>query len=157
MVSLAGKVALITGAGRPGGLGEAIARRFARAGAHVVITDLRSAPGGHMSADNVGSLDGLNGVAEGIRRNAEQDGIEAGLTLLACDVRREADVAAVIERIIREFGRLDIAVNNAGVGFISKPLVDMTGDEWDLVLDVNLRGPFFVTKHAGKAMIDAIA
>src|SRR5690606_14920398 len=66
---------------------------------------------------------------------------------LKCDVRREDDVAALIDTAARHRGRIDILVNNAGVGLV-KQIPDVTEEEWDRVLDTNLKGAFLACKHA---------
>jgi meso-butanediol dehydrogenase/(S,S)-butanediol dehydrogenase/diacetyl reductase len=148
MGRLRGKVAVITGAGRKKGLGEAIARRFAAEGATVVLTDIGAPSGPHLTADNIGTSAEMEEVAAGIR--AATGGPVA---TMICDVRSEDDVKRVVAETVKTFGSLDIVVNNAGVGYIMKPLIEFSLDEWDLVLDVNLRGPFLFTKHGGAQMI----
>ena len=66
---------------------------------------------------------------------------------VVCDVTSEESVCGAIDKIVTSYQKIDIVVNNAGVGFIMKPLVDLTLEEWDIVLNVNLRGAFLVTKH----------
>jgi meso-butanediol dehydrogenase/(S,S)-butanediol dehydrogenase/diacetyl reductase len=151
---LQGKVAVITGAGRKRGLGEAIARKFAAEGAAVVITDIGAPSGPHLSADNIGTTAEMEEVAAALR--AATTGVNgATVHTMTCDVRREDDVRRVVADTVARLGRLDIVVNNAGVGYIMKPLTEFTVEEWDLVLAVNLRGPFLFLKHAGAAMIAA--
>lgn len=148
MKRLQGKVAVITGAGRKKGLGEAIALGFAAEGAVVVLTDIGAASGPHLTADNIGTTAEMEEVAAGIR--ASTGGSVATMT---CDVRSEDDIKRVVADTVKQFGSLDIVVNNAGVGYIMKPLTEFSIEEWDLVLNVNLRGPFLFTKHAGAQMI----
>ncbi|MBL8644509.1 MAG: SDR family oxidoreductase [Rhodospirillaceae bacterium] len=150
---LSGKVALITGAGRHKGLGEAIARQFAGEGAHVVITDIGKPSGPMLSADNIGTAAEMDSVAEGIRAHAEAAGSAANVVTLTCDVRDEEDIKRAIGETVKQFGKLDIVVNNAGIGYIMKPLTEFSIEEWDLILDVNLRGPFLMTKHAAAQMM----
>lgn len=150
---LAGKVALVTGAGRKGGLGQAIARRFVEAGADVLIVDLGNAAGPLLAADDIGTLDGMRQVADGLRTVATNAGSPARIGTVVCDVREEAQVAAAVLAAVDRFGGLDILVNNAGIGFIARPIVELQVEEWDLVQDVNLRGPFLFTKHGGRRMI----
>ena len=144
---LDGKVALVTGSGRQGGLGAAIAAKLASDGVRVVLHDLGRS-GGAMAPDHgVGSSDELEAVAEMIRADG---GTVATQT---ADMRVEADVEALVKRAVTTFGQLDILVNNAGVGYLFGPLVDATQEMWDTVLDVNLRGSFFAVKHAARAML----
>jgi len=147
MARLTGKVAVITGAGRKKGLGEAIARRFAEEGATVVLTDIGAPSGAHLTADNIGTTAEMNEVAAAIRAATGRK-----VLTMTCDVRSEADVARVVADTVAQAGRLDIVVNNAGVGYIMKPLTTYTVEEWDLVLNVNLRGPFLFLKHAAPVM-----
>jgi meso-butanediol dehydrogenase/(S,S)-butanediol dehydrogenase/diacetyl reductase len=153
MGRLEGKVAIVTGAGRHKGLGEAIARRFAGEGCDVVITDIGAPSGPHLTADNIGTSAEMEDVAAGIRAKAAAAGSRARVLTMVCDVRSEADIQRCIADTVAQCGRLDIVVNNAGVGYIMKPLLDFGIDEWDIVLDVNLRGPFLFTKHAAAQMI----
>lgn len=144
---LAGKVAIVTGAGRRKGLGEAIARKLASDGARLVIHDLGHVAGDMAPAHGVGGTDEMRAVVDDIRA----DGGEA--TSFAADMRDEAEVAALVGHAVATWGRVDIVVNNAGVGYLFGPLVDATQEMWDTVLNVNLRGSFFMMKHAAKAML----
>ena len=109
---LSGKVALVTGAGRPKGLGEGIALKLAECGASVLITDLGQSPGEHMPDKHIGATDSMQSVAQRIRDN--------GGTAETCplDVRDESQVEAAVARAVECFGRLDILVNNAGIGYL---------------------------------------
>ncbi len=129
-MKLGGKVALVTGGGS--GIGEAIARAFAREGARVVVAGRRPEP--------------LRTVAETISR--------AGGEALAvpCDVRHVADVEAMVAATVTRFGRLDILVNDAGV-FRLTDLTTATEQEWDDILDTNLKGAFFCVKFAVAEML----
>ena len=142
---LAGKVALVTGAGRRGGLGEAIAQRLATEGAAVVVSDLAE-PAAQLPADRIGSVAGINEIVELIRA---QGGRAAGCAL---DVREESQVAAAVALAVRDFGALDILVNNAGVGYLMQPLIDMSRERWDTVLGVNLTGAFLCSQAAARQM-----
>ena len=152
MPRLQNKVAVITGAGRKRGLGEAIALRFAEEGAVIVLTDIGAPSGAHLTADNIGTAAEMAEVAAAIR-----SATGARVLTMACDVRSEVDVARVVTDTVKACGRLDIVVNNAGIGYIMKPLTEYSVEEWDLVINVNLRGPFLFLKHAAPAMTVAIA
>jgi meso-butanediol dehydrogenase/(S,S)-butanediol dehydrogenase/diacetyl reductase len=143
---LRGKVALVTGAGRRGGLGEAICARLAREGARVVVSDVAGASGA-LPADRVGNRAELDAVVAGLR--------EAGAQALACelDVRDAAQAEAAVALAVREFGGLDILINNAGVGFMMEPIVDMPLERWNTVIGVNLTGAFLCTQQAARQMI----
>jgi NAD(P)-dependent dehydrogenase (short-subunit alcohol dehydrogenase family) len=127
-VNLTSQVALVTGAAR--GIGKAIADLFARNGAHVVYSDV-DLPGARESAAS--SADG-----------------EA----MALDVTDAAQVESVIADIVRRHGRLDIAVNNAGVNTLAHrvPIDEFPQEEWDRILDVDLRGVFLVSRAAARVM-----
>jgi meso-butanediol dehydrogenase/(S,S)-butanediol dehydrogenase/diacetyl reductase len=144
---LAGKVAIVTGSGRAQGLGEAMVRRLAAEGCRVVVSDIGAARGSEIPVDAIGTDAGIDQVVADIRAAG---GEAIGL---ACDVLEEAQVAALVARTVAHYGRLDIMVNNAGIGYLMKPLVEMDQASWDAVLGVNLRGPFFGIKHAAKQMI----
>lgn len=143
---LDGKVAIVTGAGRRKGLGEAIARKLAQDGTRLVLHDLGRTGDGMAPAHGVGTSNELADVAEDIRS------IQPEVTTFEGDMREEADVAALVAHAVERFGRLDILVNNAGVGYLFGPLVDATQEMWDTVMNVNLRGAFFAMKHAIRQM-----
>lgn len=143
---LEGKVALVTGAGRRGGLGEAICLRLAAEGAVIMVTDLARA-GTHLPADKTGSM---NDIAQVVSAIQDAGGQAAGVGL---DVRDEAQVIAVVAQTVATFGSLDIVINNAGVGFLMEPLVDMPLERWRTVLDVNLTGAFLCSQHGARQMI----
>ena len=126
MGSLTGRVVLITGAAR--GIGAASARRLASEGAKVVLADIDG-----------GSADKLAG--------------ELGQVAIRADVTREEDIARMVEEPYRRWGRLDVLFNNAGVIRV-QPMLDVTGAEWDRVMDVNLRAVFFVLQAVARRMLD---
>ncbi len=146
---LAGKVALITGAGRHAGLGEAMAKRLAAEGVTVVISDLGQGKGPEFPEDAIGTTAEMEDIVASIR----QQGGTA--TATACDITVPEQVSALIEQVQQQHGRLDILINNAGIGYLMKPITEMVIDEWDAVLGVNLRGAFLCTKYAAEAMIAA--
>lgn len=129
---LEGKVALVTGASS--GIGCGIARRFAAEGAHVAVNYL---PGG--------------------TREAESQALVAALPTpglaVPGDVSRRADVERMVADTVSRFGRLDIAVNNAGIE-IRKPFLECSDEEWSRVLSVNLFGAFLVSQVAARRMVE---
>jgi len=151
-MDLTGRVALVTGAGRPQGLGRAIATCFVENGASVIVTDLGNPSGPLLPADNIGTSAEIEATVRELNELARAIGTDGTSVGAACDLRQESDVAAAVALAVSRFGRLDILVNNAGVGDIIKPIVEMTVDEWDLVQQVNLRGAFLFSKHAAKQM-----
>ena len=144
---LAGKVAIVTGSGRAKGLGEAMARRLAAEGCRVVASDIGAARGAEIPADAIGSNAELERIVADIRAAG---GEAIGVT---CDVLEERQVEALVARAVQQYGRLDVMVNNAGIGYLMKPVVEMAQSEWDAVLGVNLRGVFFGIKYAARQMI----
>ena len=145
MSRLTGKVAVCTGSGRRGGLGAAILQRLAADGCSVVVSDLAAADVASDSA-NLGNREGMDAVVA--------DLTEAGHTAvaIACDVRSETEVRALVAGAVDAFGRLDILVNNAAIGFVMHPLGELETDDWRRVLDVNLTGAFLATREAAAAM-----
>ncbi|WP_421928604.1 SDR family NAD(P)-dependent oxidoreductase [Neoaquamicrobium sediminum] len=144
---LAGKVALVTGAGRRGGLGEAIALRLGRDGAHVVIHDRGAVEGDIAPAHGVAAADELEATAAGLRA----EGID--VSTATADLLSEAAIDAMFDRLAQERGRLDILVNNAGIGYLFGALTEMTADHLDAVLGVNLRAAVLATRNAARLMI----
>src|ERR671916_3184778 len=121
-----GKVAFVTGAGS--GIGRATALAFAREGASVTVADI-SEQGGRETAR---LIEAQGGRALAVR----------------CDVTRAADVKAALDKTVETFGRLDFAFNNAGIEPRKPaPTADYDEDEWDRILDINLRGVFLCMKH----------
>jgi NAD(P)-dependent dehydrogenase (short-subunit alcohol dehydrogenase family) len=129
-LDFSGKVALVTGAAA--GMGLATAWAFAEAGAAVVLADHRE--------------DGVKAAAGKL--------VAAGRKALAvrCDVSDEAQVSAMVDRTVAEFGQLDAAFNNAGVMAKLAPTADSTLEEWDRVIDINLRGVWACMKYEIRQM-----
>lgn len=144
---LAGKVAVITGAGRKNGLGEAMAKRLASEGVIVIVTDVGQAVGKLMPDNAVGKLSEMELIVAEIKA----DGGEA--SCIACNVLDADEVETAVEFARSEYGSLDIWINNAGIGYLMKPILEMPVEEWDIVLGVNLRGVFCGTKYAAAAMV----
>ena len=147
MYKLDGKVAVVTGSGRPGGIGEAIVLRLAKEGCRMVITDLGHAQGQEFGEEHIGSTDEMEEIAEAARTVGGQ------AITVTCDVRYEDQIARLVARTVEAFGRLDIWVNNAGVGYIMEPFTSFRESSWNAVLDVNLKGAFLGSKHAATQMI----
>ena len=144
---LAGKVAVVTGAGRLAGLGAAMARRLAAEGCRIVIHDLGQVSGETAPEHGVGQSAELERVADEIRAAGGECVTFTG------DMMVEADVAALMARAVDAYGRLDVLINNAGIGYLVGPIVETSQENWDAVLGVNLRGCFFGIKHAARRMI----
>ena len=146
MGRFAGRTVVVTGSGRAGGLGVGILRRFGEEGANLVVSDLGT-PGDRMEAGDIGTTAEMEAVA------AELRGMGAQVITVPCDVRREADCAGLVAAAVKAFGRLDVFVNNAGIGYLMKPLLETDEADWDAVLDVNLKGAFLCSKHAARQFI----
>lgn len=125
----AGKTIVVTGSGKQRGLGQAILQRFADEGANCVVSD--------RIID-----DEARAVADGL-----------GATAFACDVSDPAQCTALVEQSVARFGSLDVFVNNAGIGFMMTPLLDVDPADWDCVVGVNLSGAFYGIQAAARAMI----
>lgn len=147
MYDLKGKVAVVTGAGRHGGIGEAVAKRLVEEGAKVVLTDIGAPKGERFGAEHIGTAAELQSIVDQI----SADGGEAAAAV--CDVRDEEQVRGAIQTAVDRYGRIDVMVNNAGVGYIMNSTLNLSQEDWDAVLEVNLRGAFFGIKHAAKQMI----
>ncbi len=128
---LTGKVAIVTGASR--GLGQCFGRALARAGADLVITSRK-----------VDSLHEFQKEIESLGQKAYP---------LPLDVRVEESIHNMVEKAVAHYGKVDILVNNAGCN-IRKPALELSWDDWNTVVDTNLRGAFFVAQSAGRHMFE---
>jgi sorbitol-6-phosphate 2-dehydrogenase len=128
--ALQDKIAVVTGGAQ--GLGAAICHRLGREGVHLVVADLNH---------------------QGAERTAAELEEKTGQRALAVqvDITDEAQVSAMIDRCVEEFGRLDILVSNAGI-LIAEAVDEFPADKWRLVMDVNLYGYFLCAKHAARVM-----
>jgi 3-oxoacyl-[acyl-carrier protein] reductase len=131
MKLLSGKVALITGAGR--GIGKAIAEKFAEHGASVALTDIA-----------------LNEQTALLEKELNAMGIKA--KFYASDASSFEGSQATVDKIVEDFGQIDILVNNAGITR-DQLLMRMTEEQWDLVINVNLKSVFNMTKAVQKIML----
>lgn len=147
MASLGGKVALVTGAGRRGGIGEAVAKRLARDGAHVVVGDI-CAPPTELAHAGSGQWEELEGIAGEI--------VELGVQSLPVrvDVTDAESVEAMVAQTKDRFGRLDVLVNNAGAAIGPSPVLQMAEEAWRRTLEINATGTFLCSKFALPPMIE---
>ena len=130
-MKLDGKVALITGAA--GGIGQAIARRLAREGAHVALADIRTEP--------------LDEIARSIESHNRKS------LKIAVDVTQTDQVTQMVQVVVEAFGHIDIFFNNAGIIRVQN-FLDVTEAEWDQVIDVNLKGVFLCGQAVAKHMVE---
>ena len=130
---LPGKVAIVTG-GRQG-IGKAIALALAEAGADVAICDLVIA-GGELEA-----------VAEEVQRLGRRS------LAIQADTTKKADVDSLVQKVVDEFGAIDILVNNAAMNIIA-PLLELREDGWDRIIDTDLKGYYLCSQAVGKRMVD---
>jgi len=132
-MQLKDKVAVVTGAGSERGIGRAIALNLAKEGSNVVVVDINS---------------------EGIQKVAQEvENIGTQALAVKVDVTQPEEVFQMAKKIIQRFGKIDILVNNAGITQ-SKTLVDMSIEDWDRIIDVNLKGTFLCTKAVLPQMIE---
>ena len=125
-----GKVVIVTGAGR--GMGRAVAERFGREGAAVVIAEVNASHGEE--------------VAGGIRRSG------GNAVAVAVDVSQTSDVRRLFEEALQRFGTVDMVVNNAGIA-VSRSILDYTESDWDRQMGVNVKGVFFCCQEAARVMV----
>jgi len=128
------RVALVTGSSK--GIGKAIAIEFAKEGYKIVLN----------ARDENELSEAVNDVKKTIGVNEER------ITYLAGDISLENICSSLVEHTIKTFGRIDVLVNNAGIGGAQKSVHELTSDEWDYVIDVNLKGAFLCTREAIKRM-----
>ena len=131
LFGMEGKVAVITGGKR--GIGKAIVLAFSKAGAKVVAAATKK--------------DLLQKVVEEIRSQGG-DGLA-----VECDLLKDTDLSHLVDQTVSHFGRIDILVNNAGISPFVKKSEEVTKEEWEQVIRVNLTAPFMLCREAGKFMI----
>lgn len=128
------KVAIVTGSSR--GIGKAIAKEFAKNGYSVML--------------NSRDEQDLSRAAQDIVNQIGNDNV---VSYIPGDVSQEHVCTSLIEEAIKRFGRLDVLVNNAGISGVSKKISEISTNDWDYVIDVNLKGAFLCTREALKHMI----
>jgi len=130
MTNLKGRVAIITGARR--GMGRTHALALAKAGAKVVVSDI--------------SQEDCQKVVDEIKKNRGE------AIAIKCDVSKKAEVEQMVKKTIEKFGKIDILINNAGICQF-KPFLELTEEDWDRTLDINLKGYFLCAQAVAKEMV----
>jgi gluconate 5-dehydrogenase len=128
---LTGKTVVITGGSK--GLGEQMAYALAEAGADLALISRTQAD--------------LDKVAREVHEATARRVIG-----IAADVTKEADIAVMVQRVMAEFGKIDVLINNAGIGGTT-PILDLQEEEWDRYMNLNLKGPVLCSKHVGAEMV----
>ena len=137
MGKMDGLVAIVTGGSR--GLGRAIAREYAREGAKVVVCARLQSP------------TGLAGTIDETARDIRAEGGDA--LPVPCDVSDEIQVKDMVERVMEQYGRIDVLVNNAGIMVLGESILEIDTARWDRNMAVNVRGPYLTCKYVLPAMM----
>ncbi|GAA1033116.1 MULTISPECIES: SDR family NAD(P)-dependent oxidoreductase [Amycolatopsis] len=145
-----GKVAVVTGAGRMRSIGRSIAVELARAGCAVVVTGSGRASSRFPAEEQAAGWQDIQSVADEIRQLGGQ-----ALPVVS-DVADPVQVDRLLETVLDAFGRVDIVVNNAAAarGPDRVPVLDLDVEIWDRVIEVNLRGPFLMTRAFGRRLVE---
>jgi 3-oxoacyl-[acyl-carrier protein] reductase/meso-butanediol dehydrogenase/(S,S)-butanediol dehydrogenase/diacetyl reductase len=148
--ALAGKVAIVTGAGRMRGIGRAIALRLAEDGADVVVSAVPRAPEAMPEHEHEAGWKGVESVA------GEIEAFGRRALPLDVDVTKSEQDRSMVDQTVAELGRLDILVNNAGLALVAgkKNLWETEDDEWYREIDVNLHGVYHCSKAVAKVMVE---
>ena len=129
--SLTDRVAIVTGGGT--GIGRSIALEFAEFGADVVVSSRK--------------LENLERVADEVKARGRHS------LAIKADITKKTDIDHLVQKVMEEFGRIDILVNNGGVGS-PVPIIEVDEDEWDLIMDTNLKGSYICCQAVGQRMIE---
>ena len=132
MGKLENKVAIVTGGGT--GIGQGIALEFARAGADIIVASRR--------------LSVLEKMAK------EINAIGRRSLCIVMDVSQKTAVANLVQKVMAEFGKIDVLVNSAAIGGIGEPLLELNEDDWDRSININLKGCFLCSQAVGKKMVE---
>jgi len=150
LTGLAGKVAVVTGAGRMRSIGRPIAVMLAQAGCNVVLTGTGRAPQDYPQDEQDAGWRDIASVADEVRA-AGADALE-----LVSNVADPDAVAQLVQQTMDRFGRVDFIVNNAGAarGADRVPVVELSTDDWHKVMNVNLNGTFYMSRAFGRVLIE---
>jgi 3-oxoacyl-[acyl-carrier protein] reductase len=148
MGELSGKVAVVTGVGRPLGIGRACALRFAAMGADVVISDICRKFEGDLAFYNLGNWEQLQKVVGEIK------GLGRRALAFRVDVTKKEEVEEMVLGTLKEFGKIDILLNNAGTGVGVGPFLTISQEAWDKTFAVNVKGQFLACQAVLPGMIE---
>ena len=137
-MEIKGLVAIVTGASR--GIGRAIAKEYARQGAKVVVTARTQTP------------TGLTSTVHDTAREIQEAGGEA--LAVGCDAADGQQVQAMVRQVTDRYGRIDVLVNNAGLYFPRKPSFEIEPERWELLMSVNVRGPYLTCRQVLPTMME---
>ncbi len=149
MGQLDGKIAVVTGVGRPLGIGRSCALKLAEMGADVMISDLCRKYEGDLESYNLGQWEQLEKVAGEI----EAKGRKA--RAFKVDVTIRSEIEDMVDAVVKEFGHIDVLINNAGTGVGVGPFLNISEAAWDKTIDVNLKGIFHCCQLIIPHMIEA--
>jgi NAD(P)-dependent dehydrogenase (short-subunit alcohol dehydrogenase family) len=152
MYDLSGKVAIVTGSGRPNGIGQGLAKRLAREGADVVVVDVCKPYEAHAGVE---SPVGRGCWEELLDRKKEIEALGVRSLAVTCDATVEADVDAMVAAVVKEFGHIDILMNNIGGGAVGSggPLIDVDAWGWDSGMMTNFKTAHLCSRAVAKQMI----
>ena len=148
MGSLDGKTALVTGVGRPRGIGRAAALRLARDGANIVISDICRKYEGDLAFYNLGEWEQLERVV------GEIEALGRKALAFKVDITKKDEIQTMVDGALKEFGHIDVLVNNAGTGVGVGPFLTIGEEAWDKTFEVNAKGTFLCCQAALPAMIE---
>lgn len=149
MAGLAGKVALITGAGGMKGIGRATALKLAAQGADIALTDVQRAPEDLPPTEVRQQWRGIDSVAEEVQAHGQR------CLPVFCDLRDSVQIQAMVNRVVEHFGQVDILVNNARaiIGRDKVPITELREDVWQHFFAINTTAVFLCTKFVGQSMV----
>lgn len=148
MGSLDGKTAIVTGVGRPRGIGRAVALRLARDGANVVISDICRKYEGDLAFYNLGEWEQLEKVV------GEIEALGRKALAFKVDITKKDEIQQMVDGALEEFGHIDVLVNNAGTGVGVGPFLTIGEEAWDKTFEVNSKGTFLCCQAVLPTMIE---
>jgi len=148
MSDLRGKVAIVTGVGRPRGIGRGCAMRLAKEGADIVISDICRKYEGDLAFYNLGEWEQLQNVVK------EIEALGRRALAFKVDVTKKEEIQEMVDGTLKEFGRIDILVNNAGTGVGVGPFLTISEQAWEKTFEVNAKGTYMCCQTVLPTMIE---